>query len=191
MKELELKPWHQQPGEDAKSYRYFCAYLDQMGRRAIARLAQKLNVARNTLEKRSAKFKWVERCEEWDKHVLKKLADMAEADVVEMRERHIQVGVGFQTAVVRELQALVNKINKAADDARARAIAEGRDPNKAFHEPVLSPTDLVRLSQHGVELERLTRGLVTSRAETVTETDLSALTLEELKVFKELTLKIK
>lgn len=188
----ERKPWQQQVGESSKLYRYFCAYMNAMpGERSCPKVAKRLGLSAVTLTKASQKYGWQARVGAWDQEIARRMAASTEDAVVEMRKRHIQIGVGLQTAGVKELQALVNKVNAAAAGAQALAIKEGRDPSLAFHEPVLSPLDTLRLLQSGIEIERLTRGLVTARvADGDDDAGLEKLTLEELKTLKALKAKL-
>lgn len=190
------KPWEQQDGESPVAFRAFCTYMNLLPtKRSLAHAAEVLGRSVHSVEALSKKYKWSIRLTAWEAHLNQRIADAQVDAVAKMRERHIQIGVGFQTAVVKELKALVNKIERAAEDARDRAIKEGRDPEKAHHEPVLTPAELVKLSQHGVELERLTRGLATMHASVNAAPDSfdearGKLTLEELKILRELQSKL-
>ena len=178
------QPWAMKPDETLGGFHYFCFYRD-MQRRSIAKLAEVFGMNRRTLERTSQRFGWRDRVRAWDVELDRRVRDLQATDIADMKKRHINLGVGMQTAAVKELQALVAKIEKADREAKKK------DP-KGHHEPLLSVPDIIRLSQHGTQLERLSRGEPTDhvRTDTPDDSDLSMLSIKELKLLKTIKNKI-
>lgn len=180
------KPWEMQEDETVNEFRYFVFYRD-MQRRSIMVCSKAFGHANaRKMEKISQKCSWQARCRAWDVELDRRVRDCNTKDIADMRKRHINLGLGMQTAVAKELRALVAKIERAAADAKAA----GRE----FHEPVLSVADILRLSQHGTQLERLSRGEHTDHIKTegAQEDDaLKALSVAELKALAAMKQKLK
>lgn len=179
------KPWEMQDGEPVVAFRFFAFYRD-MQRRSVNMAAKAFGQkSPRRLEKLSAKHDWVNRARAWDVEIDRRVREAQVGELADMRKRHINLGVGMQTAAVKELQALVAKIEKASKAALLL------DP-KGHHEPLLTVSDLIRLSQHGTQLERLSRGEPTDHSvvETSEATGLAALSTADLKALKALKAKL-
>jgi hypothetical protein len=145
-KDAPPKPWELQEGEDLQNFRYFCFYRD-MQRRAIRIVAKTFNhKSQRAMERVASQNKWAERARAWDIEMDRRVRDIATQDRADMLKRHINLGVGMQTAAVKDLKALIHKIEAAA----AQAEAEG----KPFHEPVLRVDQMIALGKFGTYLER-------------------------------------
>lgn len=177
------KPWEMQEGETAEQFRKFCFYRD-MQKRSLQTCANAFGLKnKKSTELLCRKFNWVDRCSAWDVELDRRVRDSQVAEIADMRKRHINLGVGMQTAVVKELKALVAKIDEAATQAEK----EG----KKYHEPVLSVNELIKLSQHGTQIERLSRGEHTDHTKVDSpEQDLSSLSVKDLKTLKRLKEKV-
>lgn len=178
---LKNEPWHKQKGETACAYRYFTLYKDMHGR-SISRLAKLLGRSARGLEKYSSNYNWKERAAAWDRELDNRLLDKRSDDIEAMRQRHVQLGLGMQTAVAKELKAWVHKVELANAKAKAKGLEH--------HDPVLSVNELIRISEHGINLERISRGEPTGHVKVNEEVDLSALSVEELKQFRKLKKKM-
>lgn len=189
------KPWDPHPKENIQWWRWFVIYRDMQPKRSLAKTARIAGKSSAWIEKLSTQWGWAERCQAWDAQMalhVSRMLDGMQADAVEaMRKRHINLGMGMQTAAAKELQAWVHKIDAAEAKAKEAAIAEGRDPTKAYHEPVLTIGELIRLANEGTGLERINRGEPTevTRVE-VDENGLDRLTAEELRQLKRLKEKL-
>lgn len=184
------KPWERQTGEGAIAFRSFTQYRD-MRSRSIAKLAALTGRTARGLHKMSSNHQWVLRCQAWEEELDKVLTEKQSDAISDMRNRHIQIGIGMQSAAAKELRAWVKKIEKADADARKAAESRGEEPSKAYHEPMLTVSDIVRLSDHGVNLERTSRGEAEGPAAGIeSDGDLSVLSTAELKALKALKRKI-
>lgn len=154
------EPWEQMAGETVQQYEKFCAYrdmrytapagagelpkLDLTRERSIRGLAKKLGLSRKTLEPLSARFQWVERCEAYDLYILRRLKEKGEAEILKMHENHATIASQLLKKALRGLM-------KLSDDD-------------------LDATDIVRMVDVGVKIERLSRGESTERQEIGGET---------------------
>lgn len=185
--------WEQQEGEPAKLYGQFVLYRDSI-QRSLGKLSKYMGLkSTRALEHTCARWQWVKRAEAWDRELDVRSRQSQTDALVSMRSRHVQLGIGMQTAAVKELQALVHKIETASQEAKAKAAREGRDPEKVHHEPVLTVNEVIRLAEQGTQLERLSRGQPTSIDETrgaPPDPGLSVLSVEELKQIKALKAKM-
>lgn len=168
-------PWEMQPEETLLDFHYFRFYRD-MQKRSIRVTANAFGLqSPRKLEKLSQKHKWGDRVRAWDQELDRRVRDRQVEEIAQMQERHINIGLGMQTAVVKELNAWV----KLIEEAHEKAVAQG----KKAHAPILNITELIKLSNHGTQLERLNRGEPTdhTRVDDGTgEVDLTALSKEQL-----------
>ena len=189
--ELEMpdEVWDQQIEESTSQFLKFCAYRDMVyevpdekerkdgklprllftARRSLRRLADQLGLTnKKQLEDLSTQFNWVSRCEAYDTYMERLNRRRNEEAIVKMREEHAAVA-----------QQIIRKSTK-----RLLSLPEDE----------ISATDLIRMFESGVKIERLSRGEATSNAKITGEAtithegtvehkpmiDLKALTDEEL-----------
>ena len=189
--ELEMpdEVWDQQIGESTSQFLKFCAYRDMVyempdekdqkkgklprliltSRRSLRRLADQLELTnKKQLEELSTNFSWVSRCEAYDTYMERLNRRRHEEAIVKMRDRHAEVA---QQIIAKSTKRLLS-----------------------LPEEDISATDLVRMFESGVKIERLSRGEATSNAKITGEAtithegtvehkpliDLAALTDEEL-----------
>lgn len=150
-----------------KAYEAFVVYRDMGPSRSLTKAAQILNTKKTGIRDWSAKWGWVERAQAWDDELDRRQLEKQAAEVLEMRDRHIEIAQGMQGVALKRL--------------------------KLFDEVPVSmagPT-MVRLLRDGTTMERLNRGepgeLVEHRAGE--ELDLSNLDVEELLELKRLNRK--
>jgi hypothetical protein len=130
--------WDRMPGETPREYQKFCAYRDMntaekpIRTRSMAKLAKDIGFSQDHLRKISAKNEWVSRCAAYDAHLDEKAREQNEVDIMEMRKNHALLASQM--------------IKKAAK--RLLTITEDE----------ITATDIVRLVDVGVKIERLSRG---------------------------------
>lgn len=143
--------WERMPEEKASQYEKFCAYrdmrynppskdgdppkLDITKERSIRGLASQLGISRKSLEPLSSRFHWVDRCEAYDDYILRRVREKNEADIIKMRETHAAIGAQMLKKATARLLTL--------KDAE------------------ITPSDVARLVDVGVKIERLSRGEAT------------------------------
>ena len=154
------EPWEQMTGETVQQYEKFCAYrdmryiapsatgdlprLDFTRERSIRGLARQLGLSRKTLEPLSARFQWVERCEAYDLYILRRLKEKGEAEILKMHENHAAIAAQMLKKAMRRLLTM--------------------------QEEEIAASDMVRMVDVGVKIERLSRGESTERQEIGGET---------------------
>lgn len=176
------EPWERMANENAAHYDKFCAYRDMryIGvngdkpkpgelrrpditiRRSIRGLADAMGVSRKALEPLSARFAWVERAEAYDDDIMRRIKEKNEADILKMHDTHARIAAQMLTKAT----------------ARLLTLPEGE----------ISPSDVARLVDIGVKIERLSRGEATENQHISGDInthhkeslDLSSLTEEDL-----------
>ena len=143
---LNAEPWERQPGESVRNYEHFCAYRDmrylsapgdeipkpvKKCPRSIRKLAEALGLTKRTVDELSTRFRWVERCDAYDLHILNLQRNANEAAYLEMLENQAAVGKLLWKRGVRRLQTL---------------------PDSA-----IKPEDVIRMADIGVKIERASR----------------------------------
>lgn len=158
--EPSAEPWEQMTGETVQQYEKFCAYrdmryiapsgtgdlprLDFTRERSIRGLARQLGLSRKTLEPLSARFQWVERCEAYDLYILRRLKEKGEAEILKMHKNHAAIAAQMLKKAMRRLLTM--------------------------QEEEIAASDMVRMVDVGVKIERLSRGESTERQEIGGET---------------------
>jgi len=139
--------WDRQPGETSKAYAHFCLYRE-MGVSRSLRQMQKVpgcTAVVRQLNRWSSKWRWVQRCQQYDDHLERQARREQERERKEMVKRHAKIAVLGQNLVVKGLEKLVAEI----EDGSRRATA----------------SDLSRLLDVAVKVERLSRGEPTEISE--------------------------
>ncbi len=130
--------WDRIPGETPREYQKFCAYRDMntadkpIRTRSMAKLAKEIEFSYDHLRKISVKNEWVSRCADYDAYLDEKAREQNEAEIIKMRKNHALLASQM--------------ISKAAK--RLLTISEEE----------ITATDIVRLVDVGVKIERLSRG---------------------------------
>lgn len=130
--------WDRIPGETPREYQKFCAYRDMntaekpIRTRSMAKLAKEISFSQDHLRKLSAKNDWVKRCAAYDAYLDELAREKNEAEIIDMRKNHALLASQM--------------IKKAAK--RLLTISEEE----------ITATDIVRLVDVGVKIERLSRG---------------------------------
>ena len=141
--------WERQPGETAKQYTKFCKYRDMIyldvngkalnkptpssARRSLRRLAASMGLSSSkSLEALSVKFNWTARAEAYDLDIERRAREQQEQAILQMKKDHASVAA-----------AMIKKATK-----RLLTIPEED----------ISASDIIRLVDTGVKIERLSRG---------------------------------
>lgn len=189
---LELEEWEQQPGEKSATYDHFKYYMYMRypvvkeggapvtdgtvpyQKRSLRKVAAAFGLNPSTIFEQSVKWNWQHRAEEYDKYTDRKNREANEAAIRKMNQEHALLAQQMLRKATRRLLGLPD------DD--------------------ISASDLVRMVDVAVKVERLSRGESTEnqavthagevevkKGETI---DLSALSNEELDQFEQLLEKI-
>lgn len=126
------KIWERIPGESAKCYNHFCKYRDMPPCRSIRKLASTFKLSRQALEKLSVQFNWVCRVEAYDADLARQVREQNETEIINMRIKH----AGIAVQMLEKATEFLNNISN--DD--------------------ISASDVARLVDIGVKIERLSRG---------------------------------
>lgn len=176
--------WERLPNENTEQYGKFCAYRDMaytdgrcVNKRSLRKLAVQLNLqAARPLELLSVKYDWSNRCDAYDRHMEQLAREAQESAIIKMREDHALLA-----------SQMIRKATK-----RLLTIPED----------AITASDLVRLADVGVKIERLSRGESTEnvggsvahkgtvKVTMQTEHDLADLSDEELGQLEQLLGKI-
>lgn len=190
--------WEQLPTESADQYTKFCLYRDmaydgkpeldtgkgitygrKIKKRSLQKLSNELGLkSKRPLEELSVRFCWGTRCESYDLDLEKRIRQAHESAIIKMTENHALLGAQM-------IRKATSRLLKIPEDE-------------------ISATDLIRLADVGVKIERLSRGESTenqtvngsiARKGTVkvsvqAEHDLSDLSDEELNQLEQLLGKV-
>jgi len=140
MSDEEKQEWDRLTGEPSKAYHHFCLYRDTGVSRSLRKMGKdgECGAKLGQLERWSSKWRWVERCQQYDDYAERQLRVQQEKERLDMHKRHAKMGMLAQTLAVRKLEKVVNKIEQDQEN--------------------LSPTDAARILDIGVKVERQARG---------------------------------
>jgi len=141
--------WERFERETRKAYDAFCKYREMGKGRSYAKIEEKFGLNRCSVERWGKTWKWVERVDQWDRHMDKILEKRLRDDAIDMRERHTKQAMAMQSKVINRL----NTLNEAE----------------------LTVPDLLKMFDVSVKVERLSRGEST---ENVNQNVQGGLTLE-------------
>jgi len=154
-------PWERQPGETPKAWEAFTVYRDLGPSRSLRAAGQQLGKSTVVCEKWSARWDWVNRCREWDRHT-DGLRRAAQVEAIEtMSRRHADQAQEYlatlRTPVVAILQLLGESESR---DAFMEQLA-GLHPVQALE----LVTKLATAAAKMVDVETRARGAATERLE--------------------------
>lgn len=138
--------WERLPDESLENYNRFCAYRDLGIGRTLKQAVEVYGLEPQSLatfEALSSKYNWKFRVGAFDEFINSKAIEAAQAEIIEMRKRHLLVATAFQAKAVEALK----KIN----------------PEE------LSPKEILSWVSKGVEIERTAREMPVAIHKTVTE----------------------
>src|SRR2546427_6116994 len=147
MRTEETQEWDRQPGESSKAYAHFCLYRDMGQERSLRKVAGDAKCISKVAQLRrwSPKWRWVERCQKYDEHLLLQDRLRQEKERKDMTTRHAKIAVLGQNLVVKGIEKLVADVEQGKRD--------------------LSASDASRLLDVAVKIERLSRGEPTEISE--------------------------
>lgn len=133
-------------GETGKAFEAFRIYRDMGDKRSIAKVGIELGKSDKLLERWSSKYSWVERATSWDEHLDQVARSEAEKAKREMVKRHIKLSIALQGIGAVKLTEWQKQIQAWQLDPEHNEL------------PALSPSDILRLLELGIRIERLSRG---------------------------------
>ena len=149
MSEDEKRAWDRLPGESSKAYHHFCLYRDMRTERSLRRM-EKLEACasqRHQLNRWSSRWRWVERCGQYDDYLEHQARLQQEKERKEMYKRHAKIAMLGQNILVKGMEELLAKVQNGEHN--------------------LAPSELARLMDVSVKVERLARGESTDIHEAV------------------------
>jgi hypothetical protein len=149
MRDEEKHDWDRQPGESSKAYAHFCLYRDMSVNRSLRQM-EKLDGCTSQLRQLmrwSSKWRWVERCQLYDDYNERQLRVQQEKERREMHKRHAKIAMLGQNILIKGMEELLAKVQNGQQN--------------------LAPTELARLMDVSVKIERLARGESTDIQESV------------------------
>jgi hypothetical protein len=147
MNDDEKHEWDRLSGESSKAYAHFCLYRDMGQGRSLRKLAADAETTSQLrqLQHWSSRWKWVERCQSYDDHLLLQDRLRQEKERKDMLTRHGKIAVLGQNLVVKGIEKLLADVEQGKRD--------------------LSASDASRLLDVAVKIERLSRGEPTEISE--------------------------
>jgi hypothetical protein len=135
----QRQSWERQTGESTKAFRAFVAYRDDEDR-SLVKVGCELGVSPQLIERWSRRWRWVERVAAWTDHLDAEKRRARVKAIEELEQRHAQLAKSMLNLAVKELIRRQN-------------------------EPVerLTATELARLVEVSVKVERLALGADTER----------------------------
>ena len=170
--------WEKQNFDTPRSYNHFCIYRDMGIQRTLQKVREQLGKPPKyirSLEYASVKYRWVERANAYDDYIEEEARKENEAEIKEMKKRHILQARLMQNKVIERMQNL--------------------NPQE------MTSQDCVRMYDVAVKVERLSRGcednkievnnkVIVDTKEAIERKKLENLTEEELEELERLTEKM-
>jgi hypothetical protein len=149
MRDEEDQDWDRLTGESSKAYHHFCLYRDMGPTRSLRQMANVpgCTSVRRQLNRWSSKWRWVERSHAYDDYLEYQHRLQQEKKRREMNERHAKIGILGQNVAVKGIENLLAKVQTGQQD--------------------LGPSELARLVDVSVKVERVARGESTDIHEAV------------------------
>jgi hypothetical protein len=114
---LMVESFERQPGEGLEAFQAFSIYLDQagggVGKRSTSRVAEQLSKSRTLILRWCTRWRWVERCREYDRYIDKLARQEREREILAYRKRVAQQMRGMAQTLMLPAMALSAKL--AAD----------------------------------------------------------------------------
>ena len=149
-------PWDRQPKETAKAFGQFVIYRDLGPTRSLAKVATIVGGTRaskpysvlKSVEELSQRHHWVARVEAYEIAMDRHRVEARQAAITEMEEKHLAMASGLSYAVLAR--------QHGAGEKGAEDRVEPLDPSA-----IGNWSELARVAETAVKIERLTRGLAT------------------------------
>ena len=98
--------YYRQPKESAKAFAAFQLYRDMGVERSLAKVGQQLGKSTPLMERWSKRWNWVARVTAWDMEQDRRAREANLKQIEQMRERHAQMAVGFQSKALERLATI-------------------------------------------------------------------------------------
>src|SRR5712692_10801305 len=149
MSDEEKHPWDRLPGESSKAYHHFCLYRGMAIGRSLRQMANLSGCTslRRQLNRWSSRWRWVERCGQYDDYLELQVRLQQEKERREMYKRHAKIAMLGQNILVKGMEELLARVQNGEHN--------------------LAPSELARLMEVSVKVERLARGESTDIHEAV------------------------
>jgi len=137
-KHVQENPWDRKPSETPRQYQMFCAYLEMntaekpIRTRNLLKLTKEIEFSYDYLRRLSSTHDWVSRAAAYDAYLATKIREKSEEDIIDMRKNHALLAAQMIRKATKRL------LTMPEDDITA--------------------SDIVRLVDVGVKIERLSRG---------------------------------
>jgi len=170
-----LQPWQRQPCDDDAPWHAWRVYLMLSLPRSVKRVSQKTRIPQHILERWSQACSWRMRAMAYDNHIHQLWLDRVE----QKRNESADDYVARHTRILRTLGELLERESEKYLDVSKRQDAIG----------LLRPEHLNALAGTIIKHERLVNDQSTDNVSVRGSIDLSLLSLDELKQFKQLNAK--
>jgi hypothetical protein len=141
----EKPTYERAKGESSQAFEAWRLYRDMGVERSVSKVASKCQKNPSLLNRWSQKWHWQERLAEWEAHLDQVGRQQIEQQRRDMVERHIKIASGMQGIGVAKLTEWQRQI-----------AIWSQDPSQPL--PEISPSDISKLIEIGVKIERLSRG---------------------------------
>jgi len=123
MSEDEKRAWDRLPGESSKAYHHFCIYRDMGASRSLRQMAgiPGCTSVRRRLNRWSSRWRWVERCQQYDDYLEYQLRAEQEKERREMSKRHAKIAMLGQSILVKGMEELLAKVQNGEHNLACRA----------------------------------------------------------------------
>lgn len=143
-------PWERQSGESDQAFEAFTKYLLMGPERTQNKVCHDLSKSRQLIGAWSSKWKWTERCAAWDNEQARQLREEQTKEIAEMRKRHAKTASLAFALVDKEIKRYF-RVGKDKNGNEVLYLNEEKADD-------LKPSDLARLMEAAVKIERLSRG---------------------------------
>ncbi len=133
-------------GETDKAFEAFRIYRDMGSERSIPKVAQQLTKSHTLLDRWAGKYSWSTRVKAYEDYLDNLAIEGAENARREMADRHIQLSGMLQSVSTAKLEEWQKQVQAWQQDPQLNQL------------PDLTPSDVVRLIELGIRIERLCRG---------------------------------
>ena len=133
-------------GESDKAYSAFCYYRDLGYDRSITKVTRGCHKSHGLISRWNSRYHWAERIRAWEDHLDRVAMEKAEKARKDMVDRHIRLSSMLQSVGTAKLLEWHKQVQAWQQDPQHNQL------------PNLTPSDVVRLIELGIRIERLCRG---------------------------------
>jgi uncharacterized ParB-like nuclease family protein len=110
--------WDRQPGESAKRWGQFAVFRDLGRTRTLKRAAERLNLTHRTAQQYAYAFRWVSRCEAFDRQMDEQWVAAIHERQRRMVQDHLKISAVFHEKAMEAVTALMGQNLNATEAAR-------------------------------------------------------------------------